>query len=251
MHNKPPNDWHARFEQQAGWTENLRRYILTRLDLPANARILECGCGTGAISSRLSDYAQYRVHGIDLHMPFLRLAARQDPATRYCGANALHLPYASEAFDAVTCHFFLLWVPQAGAALAEMVRVARPGAAVIAFAEPDYGGRIDHPIPLAELGALQAQSLRHQGADPNMGRKLSGLFHSAGLSRVETGLLGGQWQGAPSSAEIDAEWTTLEADLAAMLSQARLEELRRIDYHAWEAGERVLFVPTFYAIGYK
>ena len=39
---------------------------------------------------------------------------------------------------------------------------------------------------------LQALSQGRQGADPLMGRQLSGLFHGAGLAGVETGLLGEQ-----------------------------------------------------------
>jgi ubiquinone/menaquinone biosynthesis C-methylase UbiE len=248
---RSPEDWHRRFQQQAGWTEQLRRHMFTRLKLQPQARILEVGCGTGAITSSLSGYANIRTYGLDINLTFLRLAARQDPRTRYCGGNALHLPFPDGVYDAVVCHFFLLWIPQAQAALAEMVRAARPGGAVIAFAEPDYGGRIDYPPPLEPLGRLQAEALRQQGANPNQGRALAALFQRAGLRQVETGLLGGQWRGTPSAQEQESEWATLESDLAGMLPVEKLEELRRIDAQAWAGGERVLFVPTFYASGIK
>ena len=132
-----------------------------------------------------------------------------------------------------------------------MVRAARPGSAIIAFAEPDYGGRIDYPPELEELGKLQTQALRRQGADPLTGRKLNEIFHRAGLKNIETGLLGGQWSGEPQPAQQASEWATLETDLAGLLPNARLKELRRQDADAWQAGRRVLFVPTFYAVGYK
>jgi SAM-dependent methyltransferase len=244
-------DWHSRFSQQSAWTRPLRQYLLPRMGLTASSRILEAGCGTGAITADLHQDTPASVFGLDLNLAFLHLAHQHEPATTHTGGDALRLPFSDGAFDAVVCHFFLLWIPQPGGALAEMRRVVRPGGAVAAFAEPDYAGRIDYPQALAELGRLQAAALRRQGAEPDTGRRLSGLFHAAGLREVETGLMGGQWRGRPSPAEIDSEWAILEADLEGQVSPDRLRELRRIDEDAWSSGERVLFVPTFYAIGFK
>lgn len=258
-----PEDWHNRFLQQAGWTRQLRRYLLGRLEISPVSRILEAGCGTGAITAGLGEDTPARVYGLDLNPSFLRLARQNNIGSRiaagsrvaagtcFTAGDALRLPFADGQFQAVVCHFFLLWVPQAATVLDEMARVACPGGAVIAFAEPDYGGRIDHPPALAELGRLQAAALRRQGADPVMGRQLSGLFHAAGLRDVETGLLGAQWQGSPSQEAIDSEWTILEDDLAGSLPPTRLRELRQADDAARQSGQRVLFVPTFYAIGFK
>jgi SAM-dependent methyltransferase len=184
-------------------------------------------------------------------LPFLRFAQHNDPTAPLTAGDALCLPFSDSSFDIAACHFLLLWLAQPGMALAEMRRVTRKGGAVIAFAEPDYGGRIDYPEALEELGRLQTAGIRQQGADPELGRKLSGLFHAAGLQEVETGLLGGQWRGAPSQQEIDLEWGMLAADLKAALPVAQMEKLHEIETAAWRAGQRVLFVPTFYAIGKK
>ena len=140
------------------------------------------GCGTGAVTARLHSYAQSGVYGLDLNLAYLTLARQNDPGTRFVGGDACQIPCSSGVFDAVVCHYFLLWVSQPETALAEMIRVTRPGGAVIAFAEPDYGGRIDYPPRLAELGRLQTEAMRDQGADPETGRKLSSLFHAARLA---------------------------------------------------------------------
>jgi SAM-dependent methyltransferase len=266
------SDWHIRFEQQAGWTEQVRGYLLGQLELPAQSKMLEVGCGTGVITTSLVGYAQGGVVGLDINLSHLRLAARQDRRPRYAGGDGLRMPFPTGIFDAVVCHFFLLWIAQPQAALAEMVRVVRPGGAVMAFAEPDYGGRIDYPPPLEVLGRMQAESLRSQGANPNQGRELSALFTRAGLRAVETGLLGGQWEprttngttnggttngttnrGASNNTneERALEWAVLEEDLAGRIEPGELAALRRVDERAWESGERVLFVPTFYAVGMK
>lgn len=132
-----------------------------------------------------------------------------------------------------------------------MTRVALPGGAVIAFAEPDYSARIDDPPELARLGKLQADALLAQGAEPDRGRQLAGLFAQTGLHEVETGVMGNRWGAVPARAEIDAEWEILEDDLQGTLPAAEMERLYRIDQQAWRNGSRVLFIPTFFACGTK
>jgi hypothetical protein len=132
-----------------------------------------------------------------------------------------------------------------------MARLLKPGGAILALAEPDYGGRIDYPSELALLGDIQRQSLQAQGADPWIGRKLAALFRQAGLHRIETGVLGGQWTSTPTLNDMQAEWRVLESDIDQWSGiQADLKGLKRLDEKAWQEGERVLFVPTFYAIGF-
>lgn len=245
-------EWHLRFEQQAGWTSKARSYLLQKTRTRWRGRILEVGCGTGAITRRLNSETpvQTRVYGLDIDRDFLRLAKIKDTKTRFCAGNGIALPYASGIFDAAVCHFFLLWIPRPEQALAEMVRVTRSGGQVMAFAEPDYGGRIDAPAELEALGRLQAEALRLQGSAPNRGRELAQLFHAVGLEEVESGVLGGQWRKQSRGAwEIEAEWQVLEKDLGRMLPAEELLHLKEVNASAWENGSRVLYVPTFYAVG--
>jgi ubiquinone/menaquinone biosynthesis C-methylase UbiE len=259
MH-EPIEDLNARYLQQAKWTGSIRRYLLERASLSPNARVLEVGCGTGAVLSGLDEdgastsptgnaYTQFHLIGLDLDGSALQMAHRLITRTELAQGDARMLPFAPNSFDLAYCHFLLLWVPQPDRALAEMVRVTRPGGWVMAFAEPDYGGRVDYPPPLDELGRMQSIALASRGADPQMGRKLSGLFHATGLREVVAGMLGGQWQGVPSQATLEDEWRTLASDLEGMIALQRLELLRQINETAWREGRRVLFVPTFYAAG--
>ena len=56
-------NWHARYTQQANWTRKLREYLFERTGLKTATRILEVGCGTGAILSEIQTKAP---HGLDI-----------------------------------------------------------------------------------------------------------------------------------------------------------------------------------------
>ncbi len=240
-------DWHARYIQQARWTEQLRSYLFDKAGLNSARRILEAGCGTGAL---LIDFpSKHELHGLDVSLAALSQAARHAPGVNLSAGDGTCLPYSSSVFDIVFCHYLLLWTADPGQVVSEMRRVTRPGGAVLALAEPDYGGRIDYPSGLAELGHRQQKALREQGADPELGRKLAGIFHSSGLRQVETGILGAQWQDDSADSGPGLEWQVLAEDLPEQVAGEDFQRLKALDGQARARGERVLYVPTFYAWG--
>ena len=240
-------DWHKRFLQQAEWTHDLRAYLFEQAGLARAQCVLEVGCGSGAILAGLSTPAA--VHGLDLEPGRLVEARLHAPGAALVRGNALLLPYPSGAFDIVFCHFLLLWVRDPLQTLREMKRVTRPGGNILALAEPDYNARVDKPDTLAPLGRWQAESLRRQGADPGLGARLAELFRQAGISPIETGTLRGGGERPLSPRERDLEWAVLEADLAGFVPAQEIQRMKRLDEQAWECGERVLHVPTYFAWG--
>jgi SAM-dependent methyltransferase len=245
------DDWHQRFLQQAGWTEPLRAHLFARAGIRHARRILEVGCGTGAVcASAARAYPSVRVVGLDIDIPRLRFAHTYDRECRYAGGNAFRLPFESGSFDLTFCHYLLLWIRGPQAALREMVRVTRRGGWLAALAEPDYGGRIDHPDGLAASGRMQSDSLRRQGADPGIGRELVGLFSDSGVCLQTSGVLGAELDpGGASSQETALEMKILRDDLGEKVSGPEWEIIREADRAARDSGRRVLFIPTFYAAG--
>jgi SAM-dependent methyltransferase len=213
---------------------------------------LEVGCGTGAILTELLMQSHGEISGLDLSADHLALTARNLPGVSLTQGDAHVLPYLSHMFDIALCHYLLLWVDNPVKVVCEMARVTKPGGAVLALAEPDYGGRIDFPPELSALGEWQKTALRQQGADPLLGRKLRAIFQQAGLTHVEAGILGGQWSGLPTPEDWEKEWQVLQDDIENSSQSFEKKEflnLKTLDRQAWQQGERVLFVPTFYTWG--
>jgi len=237
-------NWHSRFTQQAKWTRSLRSYIFDKINLNDSHRVLEVGCGTGAILAELPDQTQ--LHGLDIdHAALAQCHSHMSSASLIRG-NALQLPYSDNSFDVVYCHFLLLWVNDPIQTLREMKRVTRNY--VIAFAEPDYANRIDKPEELVLLGKWQADSLRRQGANPNFGTQLAESFFQAGMKIIETGTI--QNVGSEASLEDwEMEWAVIESDLAGSVPSEDIQRMKEIDKGARERGERVLHVPTHFAWG--
>lgn len=240
-------DWHAWFAVQAGWTKPAREWLYRQAGLERVTTALEVGCGTGVITAELVRLGVRRVVGLDLDAAMLAFA-RREAAVRWLQGDAHALPFADGAFDLVVCHYLLLWLTRPARALAEMARVTAAGGAVLACAEPDYGGRIDHPPELVEAGRLQAEALRRQGADPLAGRRLGEWFTAAGL-QTTVGVMGGCWQLPDDGWQ--AEQSMRERDLRGWLPPDELERLRQVERQAVLDGRRVLYVPTFYALGRK
>jgi SAM-dependent methyltransferase len=166
--------------------------VLDRVPLPAAARILDAGSGSGRLVADLAGQDPAReVVGVDVDTTLLA-AAREYAAERgvtnaaFEHASVTDLPFPDASFDLVTCRFVLMHVPDPLAALAEMRRVCRPGGAVVVI-ESDWGGQLLSPsTPVIErFRELGAQIARQVGINPHQGRELFGLMCATGLTGVE------------------------------------------------------------------
>ena len=243
-------EWHQRYLLQTRWTHELTSYLFQRAQITASDSLLEVGCGTGAVLHELVKPSLSNWIGLDINLEYLFFARENQPQYNFIAGDAHLLPFSDNSFDACLCHFLLLWLTTPTIALQEMRRVTCSGGVVMALAEPDYGGRIDYPDELSIIGKWQTDSLLQQGADPLIGRKLRALFAASGLHQIEAGVLGGEWKTASSGTEQASEWTVIRSDLAQEPEKlSRLDRLYQIDHDAQEHGERILYVPTFYAWG--
>jgi SAM-dependent methyltransferase len=238
-------EWDRQFSRQADWTRPTRAHLYRRASLLRAGRVLDVGSGTGVVTEELAARTRGQVVGVDLDPAMVAYAQRRGGRAAYEPGDAHDLPFRDAWFDVTACHFFLLWCRDPAQVARELVRVTRPGGAVLVCAEPDYGGRIDYPdLP---LGQWQAEALRREGADPYLGRRLRGLFALPAVRSAEVGLIPGLWNAATLRAEFDAEWALWERSLAGLVAADELARIRAADWAATEAGERLAFVPVFYA----
>jgi len=242
-------EWHQRFLIQAQWTKSLRLHFYDLIKKDKLLSVLDVGCGTGALFPEMGSVSPSQIYGLDINIDHLRKASQVCQECGLIGGNVHHLPFMTDSFDLVTCHYFLMWTGNPEHALSEMHRITKPGGSVVAFAEPDYGGRIDYPPEFIRIRDYQISSLLNAGADPRMGRKLKSLFAPEGFSDLEYGVYQGGWQGDVSDEEFESEWKVLKDDLAGVLNKAELQALKKHDLGARMQGTRLVYVPTFYAWG--
>ncbi len=239
-------EWDEQFARQAGWTRGTRTHLYRRANLLRAGRVLDVGCGTGVLTEELAGRTQGQVTGVDLDPGMVEFCRKRHGKAEYRLGDAHDLSFRDGWFDLVVCHFVLLWCTDAAKAAREMVRVTRPGGAVVVCAEPDYGGRIDYPdLP---LGRWQSQALGREGADPQLGRKLRSLFALPGVRQTEVGLITGLWDLGTLRAQFDAEWALWERSLRGLVPREELTRVKAADLAAIETGERLVFMPVFYAL---
>lgn len=240
-------DWHDRYLLQSIWTQNLRSYILQKINLKAESRVLDVGSGTGALFSDLQQRG-FDVTGLDFdRQRCLWSKGLGTSAEPVCG-DASAMPFRSAAFDLSLCHYLLLWTKNPEQVIAEMRRVTAPGGYLVAFAEPDYESRIDYPEIFRYIGSLQNRSLTFQGVNLQMGRQLGMLFRGMDLQNVSIGLLAGQWK-QPIPEEFENEWNIIAFDLGGMVPAEKIVSLKENALQTWLSGSATVFIPTFFAFG--
>ncbi|HTP15385.1 MAG TPA: demethylmenaquinone methyltransferase [Streptosporangiaceae bacterium] len=108
-----------------------RRAVARAVSAGPGAVVLDLAAGTGT-SSRSFTGAGARAVACDFSLGMLAVGARRPaPGVSFVAGDALELPFRSESFDAVTISFGLRNVADADRALAEMLRVARPGGRLV------------------------------------------------------------------------------------------------------------------------
>src|SRR5271157_3696134 len=240
-------NWHQRYLQQAAWTSDLRAYLFDKTNLPQARRVLEVGCGTGAILTTLHTSAS--LHGLDLDAAALNESHLHASTAFLTRGDAHSLPYSTQSFDISYCHFLLLWVDDPLQALTEMKRVTKANGYVLAIAEPDYTARTDQPNELAALGKWQNESLKRQGADISIGSRLADLFFRTGIKIIETGAIQSRGNDALPLEEWKNEWDVIESDLTESVAKKEIARLKKLSEKARKRGTRVLNVPTYFAWG--
>jgi len=234
------------FKRQAEWTRAFRNQIYREIGIKNARRVLEVGCGTGVITKEIREKTSAQITAIDKDHLVIANVQQQIEDVEFYRMSVEDLSFRDEAFDIVICNYFFLWIEKPFRALMEMVRVCKPGGYIVALAEPDYGGWVEHPD--FGLGAKHIATIKKHGADPYMGRKLLSIFESANLN-TKLSVVAHIWNQERLKEQIAEEWKlVLEAE---EITEEEYKEILEKENQTIDENLRMIFLPIFSAIGQK
>ena len=128
------------------WSERLAPLFLDFAGVRDDGRILDVGCGTGALVDSVARRAgRSSVVGIDPSQPSVDYARKRFPDSRFsfdCG-DGMALPYPDASFDQSFSLLVFMFIPQPEKAASEMRRVTRPGGTAAACVWDSGGGGME------------------------------------------------------------------------------------------------------------
>lgn len=159
------------------------------LHIKAGNHVLDVGCGTGDDVRAMARIvgASGRAVGIDNSEVMIAEAKKRSAGLglpiEFRTATASDLPFPTESFDATRSERLFQHLADPSRALAEMIRVTRPGGRV-AVLDPDWDTVvIDSPDRRVTRQILSASIDTH--VNPWAGRQIFRLFRTAGLREIE------------------------------------------------------------------
>lgn len=179
------------------WSRLLAHPFLDFVGSAAHERVLDVGCGTGHLAAAVAARAEpLAVCGVDLSPAYVDYAKARavDPRIEFTVGDACALPYPGNDFDRVLSLLVLHFVPRAHDAIAEMKRVAKPGAVVGAAVWDARGGFVANRLFFDTAAALdpKASERRAKNYSRPMTRpgELATAWRSAGFVEVAEAQIG-------------------------------------------------------------
>lgn len=249
----------AAMDGTAGWdaTLRLRSWERAHLGLVHGERLLDVGCGLGEAALGLAQDlgANGELVGIDLSERMLSVARSSAGGApcrvRFTVGDATSLDEADDSFDAVRSERTLQWLTDPATAVAELVRVVRPGGRV-SLIDTDWSSfTID--VGDDALTALVRDAMRtERNRASNVGRRLHELVAAAGcvlLARTEATQTWTTWDPDASSAPVGCFSMESLADDLVATGRLDVADSQRFVSTIHDAARRGIFSMRLTVIG--
>ena len=180
-----------RLEAQGKALENVVEREIETLGLQSNMKVLDAGCGTGAVTRKiaLKVYPE-EACGVDIDPLFINEARKLTKDQnikniKFELGDIDNLKYENATFDLSYCRLVLMHVKNPVKTVAELKRVTKRGG-LVAASDNDDGTMLCFPQApkFLELWSKFGQRVKARGEDRYIGRKLFSIFSKAGLSRI-------------------------------------------------------------------
>ena len=172
------------------FSEPLSREFADVVALTPGQRVLDVGCGPGALTQVLAErLGPPAVSAVDPSVAYVEAARARLPGVEVRRAAAESLPYAAGTFDAALAQLVVHFMVDPVAGLREMARVTKPAGVVAGCVWDNAGGS----GPLSPLWQA-ARSLDPAASDESTAAgaregQLAELAREAGLVRVDSSRL--------------------------------------------------------------
>jgi len=167
------------------YADKLALEFVAAAETAPGQRILDVGCGTGALTAILADVAGAEsVAGVDPSPPFVEEARRRVPGADLRVGPAESLPFEDDSFDRALSQLVFHFVSDPRAAADEMARVTRPGGKVASCVWDMTGGMTmlrAYWDAAADADVPREDEVERWGGRPG---QLAALWHEAGLTDV-------------------------------------------------------------------
>jgi SAM-dependent methyltransferase len=159
-----------------------KRRIVELLEPVSEGRYLDVGTGTGTDALALASGLGVEVVGVDVSRTMVDEARRRGLREAHV-ARAEALPFADASFDGCWADRTFQHLAEPEIALAEMVRVAKPGGRVV-VADPDYDTQVVDVADQHLARRVLSYRADHALRNGTLAHRMGGLFARAGLTDV-------------------------------------------------------------------